>query len=778
MKKRILAMLLGLTLLLGCLPAGALAASVVIGGGGMSMSYSIGGPDDADDLGISKVGQVIEKLNNPPQGMATINDRLYAGCWDGLYVQVENGWKMLLGTEKLNNLSSIFAHDGALYLVAQTNTWADEEPTSSLTLYRLTETEEAADVEAVLENIPLGLDDDWPNFSSMFMDNDSLYMLYMNYGGRTGNDYGNNILLKVSLVDGSVSRVFQDYVQAVSPDGKGKLAGIYWKQEAAYREEDVIKPNLVSIDPVSGEITHHGSLLSPNVGALTLDAAAGCLYLVDDNKLYRYDDVTSAGVLCAYLPPNGSYSNNTGSAVMNGFFYIGTYSNNDDHFVSCSVDPSLLPNRKLRLASGAVEYELINAFCKAHPEIAIESVDAWFNSAEEMSQFMVSGDDSADVLYLSASSPIFPALRGKGYLADLSGSDVLAQFMSSVYPHMIQSLYQNDKLIAYPDNISSSTFGYYPAALEKVGLTEEDLPKSLMGLMDFAEMWHNDYAEEYPDIHLFSDAYSLYEQLFSMILEYQVVACDAKGEQVTFNTPTIRALLTRLEQLKPILDDMSMKPDADGSYSYSGPFNNDGEPGAMFSTYTNLLPERYGRSAWDGTPLLLSLEDGDEPYVPLNMSLLIVNPNSPNKDLAITYLEFLAQNRHQAEKVALMPEENTTLESEYYQENKKSIEDTIARVQRALESAPEESKENYKDQLEWLNLELEDIEEQRFAISEEDIADYRAIAPHLTVMTTNVFSESEDIQSITKRYLDGQMSAEQFIREFDRIVTMMLMENY
>jgi len=154
------------------------------------------------------------------------------------------------------------------------------------------------------------------------------------------------------------------------------------------------------------------------------------------------------------------------------------------------------------------------------------------------------------------------------------------------------------------------------------------------------------------------------------------------------------------------------------------------------------------------------------------------NPNSPNKDLAITYLEFMAQNRHQAEKVALMPEENTTLESEYYQENKKSIEDTIARVQRALESAPEESKENYKDQLEWLNLELEDIEEQRFAISEEDIADYRAIAPHLTVMTTNVFSESEDIQSITKRYLDGQMSAEQFIREFDRIVTMMLMENY
>ncbi len=778
MKKRILAMLLGLTLLLGCLPGGALAGAVVIGGGSSSASISIGGDDDADDLDISMVGQILEKLNNPPQSMATIHGQLYAGCWDGLYVQVENGWKMLLDTGKINNLTAIFAYDDTLYLLGQNNTWSEEGSSFTINLYRMVENEDGVEAETVLENIQPGVDDDWPNFSSMFMEGDSLYLLYMNYGGRMGNDYGNNILLKVSLVDGAVTRVFQDYVQAVVPDGKGKLAGIYWNQESAYQGDDVVKPNLVSIDPVSGEITHHASLLGTGAGALTLDAASGCIYLVDDNKLYRYDDVTASGVLCAYLPPSGNYSNNTGSAVMNGNFYVGTYSSNGDSVISCSVDPSLLPTRKLRLVSGAVDYELINAFCKAHPEIAIESVGVWFSTAEEMSQFMVSGDDSADVLYLNASSPIFPALREKGYLADLSGSDVLAQFMSSIYPHMTQSLYQNGKLIAYPDNVSSSTFGYYSAALEKVGLTEADLPKSLMGLLDFAEMWHNDYAEEFPDIHLFSDAYSLYEQIFSMILNYQVVACDAKGEQVTFNTPAVRELLTRLEQLKPILEDMSMKPDADGSYSYSGPFNDDGEPGAMFSTYTNLMPERYGHSEWDGTPLLLSLTDDDEPYVPLDMSLLVINPNSPNKDLAMTYLEFLAQNRHQAEKIALMPEENTPMENGYYQENKKYVEGIIARTQRAMEKAPEEQKESYKDELEWMNLELKRIEEERYAISEEDIADYRAIAPHLTVMTTNVFSDSEDLQSITKRYLGGQMSAEQFIREFDRIVTMMLMESY
>lgn len=777
MKKRILAMLLGLTLILGCLPTGALAGAVVIGGGS-SMSFPIGDTDGMDDLDISPVGQVTENLPTVPQDLAAFHDHLYVSLYNGLYAQVEDGWKMLLDTTKIDNPIGLFTHDDNLYLVGQSNTWNSDDTSSlSLTLFRLIETEEGADVETVLENIQPSLDDDWPNFSSMFISGDSLYLLYMNYGGRTGNDYGNNSLLKVSLVDGTVTRLFQDYVQSVAPDGKGGLVGIYWDQENAYREDEITKPNLVSIDPATGAITHHASLLSTGAGALTPDAA-GSFYLVDDNKLYRYDDVTAAGVLCAYLPPTGNYQNDAGAAVLNGRFWIGTYSSNDEYLISCSVDPSLLPTRKLRLASGAVDYELMNAFCKAHPEIAIESVSAWFSTAEEMSQFMVSKDDSADVLYLSASSPIFPALRQKGYLADLSDSEVLKQFMGAIYPHMIQSLYQDGKLIAYPDSINANTFGYYAAALEKVGLTEADLPKSLMGLMDFAEMWYNDYAEEYPDIHLFSDAYSLYEQFLSMILQYQIVACDARGEQLTFNTPAMRELLSRLEQLKPILEDMSLQPDADGSYTYSGPFNDDGEPGAVFSTYTNLLPDRYGRSDWDGTPLLLSLTDTDEPYVPLNMSLLIINPNSPNRDLAMTYLEFLAQNRGQADKIALMPDESTPLEYEYYAQNKKSVEEMIARMERAMESAPEEVKGDYRDELEWMRQELEDVEKRRYAVSEEDIANYREVAPHLTVMTSTVFSDSEDIQGILKRYMDGQMSAEQFIREIDRIVTMMLMENY
>ena len=41
-------------------------------------------------------------------------------------------------------------------------------------------------------------------------------------------------------------------------------------------------------------------------------------------------------------------------------------------------------------------------------------------------------------------------------------------------------------------------FGYSPSALEKIGLTEDDLPKTFLEFIDFAVMWIEDYAERVP----------------------------------------------------------------------------------------------------------------------------------------------------------------------------------------------------------------------------------------------------------------------------------------
>ena len=79
--------------------------------------------------------------------------------------------------------------------------------------------------------------------------------------------------------------------------------------------------------------------------------------------------------------------------------------------------------------------------------------------------------------------------------------------------------------------------------------------------------------------------------------------------------------------------------------------------------------------------------------------------------------------------------------------------------------------------------ELADTEARRWAVSEEDIAAYRELAPQLIVADSADFLSSStdganEASKLMQRYMDEQIGAEQFIRELDRIIQMMQMENY
>ena len=68
-------------------------------------------------------------------------------------------------------------------------------------------------------------------------------------------------------------------------------------------------------------------------------------------------------------------------------------------------------------------------------------------------------------------------------------------------------------------------------------------------------------------------------------------------------------------------------------------------------------------------------------------------------------------------------------------------------------------------------------------ISEGAIRYYQEqIAPAMFVSSPNIFALSEDasgeLSTLIERYLQGQIKAEQMIREMDSKVMMMQMENY
>ncbi|MGN1021143.1 MAG: hypothetical protein ACI4O7_12320 [Aristaeellaceae bacterium] len=715
-------------------------------------------------------------LDNAPTAMAALNDHLYIAAYtsmgNGLLRQTEEGWLSVLDFGALNSeISMLTVHDGTLYMLLRS--YISDVDASPYAVYTAREDDSgnlAAPVKAL--DVDLGLDEDcWPQFYGMACDGEYLYVLLFDY--ETTMDWGNNQLIKVSLADGSFTRLTQDYLcgLAMTPEG---LAGLY-RNWAEY--ENAL--SLVLVDRDTAAFTTLTTLETSNASGLTWDDTTGYLYTTSGTELLRYRSGMTAPELCGYLLPGASADT---CAVSQGQFLCGIWAGDGDYIAATSIDPARLPTRTLRLVNYG-DSDILYAFCKAHPEIAVTEPDSYAYTADAISQEMLSGGSGADVYSMYLPNGAFTALRDKGYVADLSASQTLTDFANRMYPQFCRMLYNSEgKLIAFPLQVQASCMGYFPAALEKVGLTVDDLPTSIEGLMDFILLWQEDYAGEYPEIRLFGDyVYNLDQHVFSLIFNQRVVDCAAAGEPLTFNTPEMRALLTQWEQLRSTLQELSQEADDSLGVVY---YSDTTEANQLFTTYADPLPQRYGHDPrWDGVAMPLSLTGGSEACISTNMAVSFVNPNSPNLDLAVMWLEFYAEHMYLDKQIALLPDVNEPMEYMYYQQNLKSIQESIASMEAALAEADEADKAMYEENLAWMREDLAETESRRWAVSEEDIAAYRALAPRLIIADSADFlSTSTDganeASRLIQRYMDGQIGAEQFIRELDRIIQMMQMESY
>lgn len=701
-----------------------------------------------------------------PQRLFNVKGHMYAlVSWAGMYEKVEGGWQPALmfsdGNVSMECLDGAAAEE-EIYLLARSY----EDDSYSIQLTTVLDDGRLTGLEPVCE-VNLGIGEDvYPQLCGMATDGESLWVLL--YADNSGMDWGNNSLYRISLSDGSATLVTKNYFSGLTLHADGRLLTRYWNQQEAYSTEEIIMPALALIDPASGEYETLCSLPSASCTGIAVDGEY--VYLSDTSHVYRYDASFAAPELVAYLTPVYS-SDNTAALVFGGQYYVASW-DDESGVKSTSTDPSLLPSTVLRIAGGFYDTELLGGFCAAHPEIAVELEDTYYYQAEDIRQNMTSGDSACDLYALYFTEGSYDALRRKGYCADLSSSETLMAAVDSMYPFVQDVLTQDGKLHAVPLNVSATTLGYYTAALDKVGLTTDDLPTSLWGLLDFIEVWYEDYADEYPEIQLFEYSTDDYSTLLNLIFEAQMAACDREGTALTLDTPVVSKLLSRLEQLKPILQETSS---SDGETMV---FDAD-SPGALFSSYADCLPNRYGHNpSYEATPLLLSLDEGMEPALHMNLSGMILNPASKNAEAAITFLEYVVEHMPADRRIALEPGYNEPLEYEYYASNKKNIADWISEMEESMANASEEEKAMYEDNIQYARESLQSLEDERWAVDEEDIAAYRSLAVALVVPTSNPFyGESAKMTSLLQRFSDGQLSADQFVKEFSRIYQMIEMEN-
>lgn len=768
---RMLTRLLSLLLILCLLPLGALAEDI-------TADESVTLPDPmVNPLGAAPESEteIFPTLpEGTPQGLTVIGDALYALSWSNLYRKVDEGWVAAINGNLTQddsvfyNPSALAATENTVYMLAMV--YMEDTPQIVL-LHTSLENGQMKPFEK-LYDLDLG-DKDYYQFYGMTADEDSVYFLAF---CQSANDWGNNTLYRVSLTDGKVTRVTRDYLTYLQPYKDGQLLAHYWNQEKAYQPGgENLMPSIVALDKQTGAMTPLCTLPKRAMFGMTYDSTADMVYIASDSGLYRYDASFSQATLCAYLAPGGG--GDAGAAVFNGQYYSTDWRSKNGLQV-VSTDPSALPSQVLRIAGYSNDdEEMIRAYTALHPDVAFIRNDEYTYSTETITQQMLSGDNSADIyaVYFGAGN-IYSALRDKGYCLDLSGSQALTDTIARMYPNLTKHLWKNEKLCAIPASIGAQTISYFPAALENVGLTEDDLPRNLSELIDFCILWGKEYADEYPEYQLFRDAYNLQGQILDLILKAQIAQCAAEGIPLTFDTPVMKKLLTKLEQAAPMMKEYSLDLESSsGILSYSM----DEGPRAIFSPWADLVPSRYGSyPEWDGLPLLLAMDEGMEPAYIADMSGYLVNPNTQNKELAISYLEFVMEHMNQASKIAMMPYENDPMENEWYRPNLESMQKTMADLEKQLTELTDPAEQaDLKETIERYQQYLTEQEKDRWAISAEQIAAYREVGPRLFVDSESALtSGGTEVSTLMQRYLDGQINGEKFLKELSRILRMIQLE--
>lgn len=542
--------------------------------------------------------------------------------------------------------------------------------------------------------------------------------------------------------------------------------------------EDMEAPmtQIAVYDPATGGTTLVATLNGSYLNNLTYDRESDTAYYCGDATIYAVPLATGESRVSAYLPVNAWSGSDTTFAAISGGMIV--YANGDGTYVRRLDAPEMAAGALTVANEGGTTKHM--AVVAEHPELNVTLASEYPQTMEELTTAMVSGTGSMDVLCLTTSYNPVERLIDKGYAAGLSGYPELMAVAGRMDPRFTQSVMRDGKLYALPVALSTNTLGVNADVMEKLGLTESDLPATWLEFLDFAANYYYDYGEENADVALMD--LNMRRSLFQMIRDQYVAAQLRDTGSVSFDTPLFRKLMQALEAIDfTELDPYEVKGDKIWEGNDANEFY---EKQQLFTRYSEASPRAmdqsgYGRS---NQPLILRLDSETEPVLPVSMTVMIVNPRSTRMDQAAAYLTAYAGHYDaETENIMFFPDQNDPVPNSYYEVQKQSYEESLRDVDSRIEKADESEKASLRETREQIQGYLDELENQRMSVTEEMIQAYREqVAPYLYVTPQTPLTNPEssnELDTLTSQYLDHAIDLDTYIREMNQRVRMMMLED-
>lgn len=526
-----------------------------------------------------------------------------------------------------------------------------------------------------------------------------------------------------------------------------------------------IPAQLVTVNPADGATVSLKEMAdTAYIYTLAYDAAKDTVYYFTESTLWG---MTGMGTPFKAAYANQSYVDSM-TIFSSGYAALWSSDGLEIH----NLDPAYLPTKTLTLI-GSWRDAAARKFTQENPDIPLIFSEQYYGMAD-LGQAMVSGDTTIDVIRTNVENG-FDNLLEKGYCADLSSSQKLMDYVNSLYPALRDEVMKDGKLYAIPVTLYGSTLSYMPSKLEEIGLTEEDMPTTFVELCEFITRWNNEWIDDESKTNVmpFCTTMSNRSVVFDLMLKAYLDYYDAKGEPLTFDTPEFNAMLTALDSMDASNLDM--------------PANmSDQEYDEYYQLYSGVFMDRGLLSTAEGeyaaVPLKLSIGEDKDFTVGTTMEVLFVNPRCANLPEAIKLLECYVDTLDESYKILMCPDCNDPVENQYYQDTLKNFQDSLAELQEQLKTADDAEKRDLEDTIKYYEDSLNNKESFRWDYSAQTIAQYREIGDHVFARHANVLysagnDTSTQLRSLHERYVQKQITRDQYIKELNQKARMIVLED-
>ena len=410
-------------------------------------------------------------------------------------------------------------------------------------------------------------------------------------------------------------------------------------------------------------------------------------------------------------------------------------------------------------------------FMRTHEDVGAAMLEELWQTGSLVDD-MMKQNDAIDIYVMSCGSSTFDAVHSRGYMLELDDCPNVQALAEEMYPVFREAMSYNGSMVAIPVRTSGGDIGVNLKALEKLGYTEDDIPTSWEGLLNFmdelAENWDEDagvnLAAEFASD---TDAKDLI--MLSMLIAYQHYVMHSE-EPMLYNSDTLRGLIEHLNNID--FEALGCKhPEDENEFLWPDENNI-----SLFSF--------FGRNAclgsWyqDMQPVVLSIEEGGEALMFIDCAAAFVNPFTKNPQAALDFMDQLAQDLEPDVRYNLVPTLSEPVRDAGVEQRIAEAEDKIAKLEAKLENAEDEEVQKIEDDIDTAKQELEDLEKRVWSISEDQIAWYRAHEDQIRMGGVDwlLSSDGGEAYELVYQYLQGQIDAEEMLSGIDQKIQMRMKE--